>query len=106
MTDYLSFWANRHDEECEDQWLTPPDSGNCHCYRRWLEGRLGEMTSSLKAVTEHYISLIDSGDCGSWDARDEDVIKTALALLPPKGATGGGSSGDDEDEDLPSLRWR
>ena len=38
-----------------------------------------------------------------------DLIQAAAdeaAGLPPKGATGGGSSGDDEDEDLPSLRWR
>ena len=38
MIDFLTAWANRHDGECE--WAYRKQ--DCHCYRRWLEGRLEE----------------------------------------------------------------
>ena len=89
-TDFTHEWANRHDVGCERREPVPLgclDNRACHCYRRWLEGRLGETRGALAVFTDHYVRMINSGDCGSWDPETEDVVKLARkALLPPKGA--------------------
>ena len=50
-TDFTHEWANRHDVGCERREPVPLgclDNRACHCYRRWLEGRLGEVLEELK----------------------------------------------------------
>jgi len=39
------------------------------------------LEASLAEVLDHYLSLIDSGDCGSWDARAEPIMANAIKLL-------------------------
>lgn len=41
------------------------------------QGLLG----ALIEITEHYVSMADSGDCGFWDAEKEDEVKHARAAI-------------------------
>jgi len=39
------------------------------------------LVKALRDMTDHYVRLIDSGDAGSWNPRDEPVVQRALAAL-------------------------
>ena len=39
------------------------------------------LVEALQDMTDHYVRLIDSGDAGSWNPRDEPVVQRALAAL-------------------------
>jgi hypothetical protein len=39
------------------------------------------LVAALQDMTDHYVRLIDSGDAGSWNPRDEPVVQRALAAL-------------------------
>lgn len=87
---FTAEWANRHDGECE---RTPAGlSGNvtvlvgpCHCYRRWLEARLGELAESLQEMVDAHDEECASGkDCHS--AFVVNARAYLIPFLPPKGA--------------------
>lgn len=86
---FLTAWANRHDGECEEHKNFVLTYGRCHCYRRWLEGRLGEMEKAIRLYgqhrgrCEHYRVSIKAG--GAVVAPGDCTCGFA-ALLPPKGA--------------------
>ena len=40
-----------------------------------------QLIKSLKEVTEHYIALVNSGDCGFWNPEKEDEIIQARQAL-------------------------
>jgi len=40
-----------------------------------------ELLDGLRAMVGHYVSLAQSGDCGFWDAIDEEIVKEARQLL-------------------------
>ena len=39
------------------------------------------MLLALVDLLEHYVELIDSGDCGFWDAEKEEVVIAARATI-------------------------
>ena len=78
MIDFLTAWANRHDGECE--WTYRKQ--HCHSYRRWLEGRLGEMEKALPIVYDALRAPLDDWK-GVLERKALDALR---ALLPPKGA--------------------
>ena len=39
------------------------------------------MLDALKALTERYVSLVASGDCGNWDVEDEQFVVAARAAI-------------------------
>lgn len=36
---------------------------------------------SLTRLVEHYVQLVNSGDCGNWDPEEEEVVRDARAAL-------------------------
>jgi len=34
-----------------------------------------DLIEAAEMMLEHYISLVDSGDCGNWNPHDEVVVK-------------------------------
>jgi len=45
-----------------------------------------ELFEALVNITDRYIALVSSGDCGFWDEEDEDqVIKAKEAIAKAKG---------------------
>jgi len=55
--------------------------GNCPtCGQPHIAAQDGLM-EALQDMTDHYVRLIDSGDAGSWNPRDEPVVQRALAAL-------------------------
>jgi hypothetical protein len=40
-----------------------------------------ELIDALKVMTEHYVELAGSGDCGFWNPEDEPEVKQARAIL-------------------------
>ena len=40
-----------------------------------------EMLEALKAMTEHYVDLVNSSDAGSWNPEEEDVVKKAREVI-------------------------
>ena len=89
-TDFTHEWANRHDGECECVPFRPSIAIDCHCYRRWLEGRLGEMTAALHEIRQLlYHNWSDNpkwrdGNEHTWVGKADLVAERAL--LSPKGA--------------------
>jgi hypothetical protein len=84
-------WANRHDGECEVESYVKSYGGlrpiyvDCHCYRRWLEARLGEITESLQEMVEAHDDECHAGkNCHS--AFVVNARAYLLPFLPPKGA--------------------
>lgn len=43
--------------------------------------RFNKSQEALKALKDHYVELIDSGDCGNWEPREEIVIVKANEAL-------------------------
>lgn len=37
--------------------------------------------NALAAMTKRYVELVSSGDCGFWNANEEDCVKAAHAAL-------------------------
>ena len=52
-----------------DFWLDPRDA------------RIAELEEALRNMRDHYIRLVDSGDCGSWNPREEAVVIAATTAL-------------------------
>ena len=47
-----------------------------------------ELLEALQALLKNHVTLVESGDCGFWDAEKEDeVIKARSALKKATGAT-------------------
>lgn len=46
-----------------------------------LRKRIAELEKALRALLDRYASLVASGDCGSWEWRDEDECQSALLAL-------------------------
>lgn len=42
---------------------------------------ISELLATLEALTEHYVSLVNCGDCGRWDPEDEGVVKRARSTI-------------------------
>lgn len=40
-----------------------------------------DMYEALDKFVEHYVGMINSGDCGFWNPEDEDFVKAARAAL-------------------------
>lgn len=40
-----------------------------------------EMLAALKAITERYVSLAGSGDCGFWNPEEEPEVQAARAVI-------------------------
>lgn len=40
-----------------------------------------DLLAALAKITMRYVSLVESGDCGNWDAGDEDEVKNARAAI-------------------------
>jgi hypothetical protein len=90
-------WANRHDGECEVESYVKSYGGlrpiyvDCHCYRRWLEARLGEVESKLRGAVQAFdaadaIAVREKRRADDL-ARRLDILAQGMAgLLPPKGA--------------------
>lgn len=49
-----------------------------------------DLLAELKAMTDHYVKLASSGDCGFWNADAEPIVMRARAAI----AKAGGSSHD------------
>ena len=44
------------------------------------------MLAALRAMTEHYVRLAASGDCGNWDPKTEaEVIEARAAIAKAEG---------------------
>lgn len=39
---------------------------------------------ALEALLEHYVGLVNSGDAGSWNPEDEEVVANAREVLKPR----------------------
>jgi hypothetical protein len=85
-------WANRHDGDCEHEMVIDRLAGTpCHCYRRWLEARLGEVESKLRGAVQAFdaadaIAVREKRRADDL-ARRLDILAQGMAgLLPPKGA--------------------
>lgn len=46
-----------------------------------LRGIASELHEALSALLKHYVTLIQSGDCGFWDPEKEDQVRAARAAL-------------------------
>ena len=46
-----------------------------------LIARAPKLDKALRALLKEYIGLAESGDCGFWNARDEQVVKDAEEAL-------------------------
>ena len=51
------------------------------CHRTTSPAAQDGLVAALQDMTDHYVRLIDSGDAGSWNPRDEPVVQRALAAL-------------------------
>lgn len=40
-----------------------------------------EMLAALKAITERYVDLAGSGDCGFWNPEEEPEVQAARAAI-------------------------
>jgi hypothetical protein len=45
-----------------------------------------ELVAALAGMTKLYVSLVNCGDCGFWDAEEEDPVKASRAALAKAGA--------------------
>lgn len=50
----------------------------------------GDMLAALKAMTERYVDLAASGDCGHWDPEEEEVVIRARAAIAEARGEGDG----------------
>lgn len=46
-----------------------------------MKSNIVEILMSLSDLRDHYVSLIKSGDCGSWNPNTEEVVKNANKVL-------------------------
>jgi hypothetical protein len=86
MTDFTDQWANRHDPDCEG---TGRIDGHayCSCYRRWLEGRLGEFMALYPDLRQLINAFRQEAESWSeWDKSVNDRLMDLGNLLTPKGA--------------------
>jgi hypothetical protein len=43
--------------------------------------RIAALEEALRGLRDHYIRMIDSGDCGFWEPREEPVVIAATTAL-------------------------
>lgn len=43
--------------------------------------KLKQTTAALKALLDHYVDLVASGDAGKWDPEEEEVVLQARRVL-------------------------
>jgi hypothetical protein len=48
------------------------------------ELRIAELEAALTVMADHYVQLVECGDCGHWDAEDEMPVKSARAAIKAK----------------------
>lgn len=58
-------------------WANVYNAKNC----REVAGQYGELLEALKDLTDHYVELINSGDCGAWDVEEEPKVIAARAAI-------------------------
>ncbi len=46
--------------------------------------RVHDLEPALKNLLKRYVDLASSGDCGNWDPEEEEEVKAARKVLPPK----------------------
>lgn len=46
-----------------------------------LERENRELAAALRAMLDRYVSLVECGDCGNWDAEKEPQVIAARAAL-------------------------
>tara|TARA_R110000850_G_scaffold255057_1_gene380797 strand:- start:689 stop:925 length:237 start_codon:yes stop_codon:yes gene_type:complete len=51
---------------------------------RELKARIAELEAALTGMVDHYVDLVECGDCGHWDAEVETPVKSARAALKEK----------------------
>ena len=44
-----------------------------------------ELVAALREITERYVDLVNSGDCGFWEPEDEKPVKAARVALAKAG---------------------
>ncbi len=50
-----------------------------------LQAREKVLTEALETITDHYVRLAGSGDCGFWNPEEEDEVMLARAALARTG---------------------
>lgn len=63
------------------------ENGSGQCHRSMQEPASNAMRDALESLLKHYVDMVESGDCGFWDAEAEDVVKAARAALAGQGTT-------------------
>jgi len=43
------------------------------------------LTAALRGLTEHYVAMVNSGDCGFWNPEEEPEVIAARAALQQEG---------------------
>jgi hypothetical protein len=72
---------------CTLAWHTEPESTRTdRPENAALIAAAPDMYAALDELTNTYIQLIDSGDCGNWNPReDEEIINSLAALKKARG---------------------
>ena len=61
------------------------DGGECKAVNLAVNN-FDDMYKALKDITEMYVDLINSGDCGSWDPeKDKEVMAARKSLSKARG---------------------
>lgn len=58
----------------------------CSCEKHPKKKKL-TVKGALEALLKHYVDLANSGDAGSWDPEDEEVVINARQMLKPRKET-------------------
>jgi hypothetical protein len=45
-----------------------------------------DLATALQGMVTMYLALVDSGDCGNWDAREDKAVVAAVRALTKAGA--------------------
>lgn len=51
------------------------------------EAMCADLAGALEAITDRYVALVSSGDCGFWDAEEEAAVKESRSVLARREAT-------------------
>jgi hypothetical protein len=49
-----------------------------------LTARTAELEAALNGMVDHYVALVECGDCGHWNAESEMPVKYARSVLKGK----------------------
>lgn len=65
---------NRDDADEIAEWMSS-------AYKAGKASGHNELVAALREITERYVDLVNSGDCGFWEPEDEKPVKAARAAL-------------------------